>query len=919
MSLQALEIVLNKRANAEIILPENALPVEKFAAEEFALHVKLISDVELPVVTSSNSAEMSIYLGRVADLDLSRVQENAAKIHIAGKRIDIAGVDGAGAALNRSTASGTLYGVYEVLEKQLGVRWLWPGELGTIAPKRSTITLKEGNWDIKAPLRFANWRQFNRASSWNVEENAKIFHHNESLWLRRQRFSMIFNLNYGHAFTNYLERFGDKHPEFFNMLPDGLRRGDPMHYNARADLISMCVTNQGFIQQVVDDWQNSGAGKIINCNENDTAGKCTCADCLAADENSDEGRLQRARQAFQDGKRNWYQELGSLSDRYAKFYLAVQGKTDKINPDANIIGCIYANYHEAPVKTRLNERIILRFCPPIMFPWNDEKVNKFKDLWGAWAEKGVSLMFRPNFTLDGHNFPLPYYRDFVNCFDFARDNGLIASDMDSLTGMYAANGLTNYIIAAKHGSAMPKSIEELENDYFSAFGAAAPVIRKYYAYLEEVCYNNDFETAQNIEGGRWADFFLNAEHIYSAEVMKNCFALLDKAAQQVSDDKLSSERIAYLRTGLEDAQLVLLTQKSFREYKQNGSAAGFAENYKKLKEFRDSNEHKGYSNIAYSNYLEGRHWPIHFVLLNNDSIDLDNWSIRFDPENKGFTEEWFKNENVTWEAVKTDSHWEKQLPGLKWEQEHGKPFKGAGWYRCSFKVDKFAELEKLKLVFGAVDGSSIIWLNGQKILERPYPYKGDVESWKKPFEVAITDFVKRNAINHLVVRVEKHLGLSGIWRPVFVSTGEKNVEKEQVKNLLSKTWKTNVQSGKFTFQHRDFPLSILCTTAGDHNQFRGVWGRLYQAVSVIPGETYKFQVKFKTAKDFTGTFQAWLRSSSQKGKNQGNINLGSIGTEGESKILNGKIVPDRDKCSVYLNLLSGTGELIIEEVLLYQD
>src|SRR5207247_2729133 len=35
--------------------------------------------------------------------------------------------------------SGPLFGVYEVLDRYLGVRWLWPGELGTFVPRKSTI------------------------------------------------------------------------------------------------------------------------------------------------------------------------------------------------------------------------------------------------------------------------------------------------------------------------------------------------------------------------------------------------------------------------------------------------------------------------------------------------------------------------------------------------------------------------------------------------------------------------------------------------------------------------------------------------------------------------------------------------------------------------------------------------------------
>lgn len=910
-AVQGTELVRGGRPVAEIIIPADAIPVEKFAAEELASHINMISGSNLPTVTSPGSTEVKIYLGRASQLNLAGLPENMARIHIDGNRIDIAGVDGKGVALNRSTAAGTLFGVYDLLEKKLGVRWLWPGESGTVFPAMKNVTLSDEAWVVKPPLRFANWRQNNRPASWLKKENAALFHRNESLWLRRHRFSMVDNLNYGHAFTEYLKRFGQDRPEYFNLLPDGTRRADPMYYNGRADLVSMCVTNPGFIDQIIADWRAAGTDKLINCNENDTAGKCTCPICLAADGSHDGKRLARARAAFLDKKPNWYGELGSLSERYVKFYMAVQQQADKINPSSRIISCIYANYYEPP-KAHLNKRIILRFCPPIMFPWTGEKVVQFKRLWQGWAGSGASLMFRPNFTWDGHNFPLVYYHEFTDCFDFARDHGMIASDMDALTGMYAANGLTNYIIAAKHGGGMYKSVDELENDYFSAFGPAAPVIREYFAYLEKACRNNDSETAKNIEGGNYADFFLKAERIFTPQVMAVSFKLLDDAAKVA--DGSAIVRIEFLRMGLQDAQLVMATQRGFRQYKKSGNTAEFVDSFRRLKEFRNSNEQYGYANIGVSSYLEGRHWPLHLLLLNDGSRALDNWIIRFDSQNAGQRECWFEEKSGDWQAVGTDSHWEKQPAGLKWQEIHGSPFKGAAWYRTAFRLGDGEKSGKLKLVFGAVDGNAVIWLNGLKIAERTFPYEGDPESWKKPFELDITEYTDRTGENDLVVRVEKHAGLSGIWRPVYLSVID---TETAVGNLLTGTWQKDVRSGKFTLQEKQYPLMLECTGVTAGGPRNGAWGRLYQQVPVISGQPYNFRIRFKTSADFKGTFEIWLRSAAKGGLNPGNINLGSIGTDGQSKTLTGKILPDTVNCTVYLNLVSGTGRLDIESAELY--
>ena len=94
----------------------------------------------------------------------------------------------------------------------------------------------------------------------------------------------------------------------------------------------MCVTNKGFIHQVIEDWK-ADPTKFINANENDTPGKCVCAECMAADESEDEGRLQRTKDAYAKKDPAWYAELGSVTQRYCKFYMDLLEEGRKTNPD----------------------------------------------------------------------------------------------------------------------------------------------------------------------------------------------------------------------------------------------------------------------------------------------------------------------------------------------------------------------------------------------------------------------------------------------------------------------------------------------------------------------------------------------------------------------------------------------------------
>ena len=74
----------------------------------------------------------------------------------------------------------------------------------------------------------------------------------------------------------------------------------------------------------------------------------------------------------------------------------------------------------------------------------------------------------------------------------------------------------------------------------------------------------------------------------------------------------------------------------------------------------------------------------------------------------------------------------------------------------------------MKIAFGAVDEACKVYLNGKLLLDRPYPYKGDSKSWEKPFEIDITEHLKKDSKNDLTVMVINNNGPGGLFRPVFL-------------------------------------------------------------------------------------------------------------------------------------------------------
>ena len=71
-------------------------------------------------------------------------------------------------------------------------------------------------------------------------------------------------------------------------------------------------------------------------------------------------------------------------------------------------------------------------------------------------------------------------------------------------------------------------------------------------------------------------------------------------------------------------------------------------------------------------------------------------------------------------------------------------------------------------MFGAVDEACKVYFNGQLLLDRPYPYKGNANSWEEPFAVDVTTLLKTDGENDLSVMVINNYGQGGLFRPVYV-------------------------------------------------------------------------------------------------------------------------------------------------------
>lgn len=416
-------------------------------------------------------------------------------------------------------------------------------------------------------------RMRHRIADWeNGEAFANLSYLRVNEWMRRHRMVRTAEIATGHGYGKYWSRFGETHPEFFALRPDGIRA--PV--DKRQNLVQMCVSNPGLWKAIVADWRKGDPLRpwIVGF-ENDRRTidpSCTCADCRSWD--VPEAKVSVPDNPWLIESRNPSEidpyESVSLSDRYARFYLELQKEGQKYDPFAKVVGYAYTNYSDPPVKTRLNPNIIIAVVPPYIYPFSKENEGQFRALWDGWRATGATLYYRPNHTLVGYCLPYVYSSQFGKDLKHAIDNGMVASIFDSLLGMWGVHGPDLYLLGRLH--ARPEMTPEaVLDEYYQAFGPAEKAVRDYFSYWEEITKQCDEAFRAEVKGG-WAVISRGGHLVYTPEVMEKGASLLREAearAKEAPETPEFAARVHYLSVWLENARRSIELMRVGRNLKPN--------------------------------------------------------------------------------------------------------------------------------------------------------------------------------------------------------------------------------------------------------------------------------------------------------------------------------------------------------------
>lgn len=500
--------------------------------------------------------------------------------------------------------NGTLFAVELFAERELGIKWLWPGEDGVVAPCSEILRLParaEGHSVstlLKARIR--NYEAYH-PTTWEMVSNVlprALFDapppstfESRWLWQKRLRLQDQAFFTYGHAFTDWKMRFGKTHPEYLNLRAATGERGATDRYGPVT--VKLCVSNDAVVDQIIADWCAAGTNRFLNVCENDNDNWCECARCRALD-------------VPQEGESPY----AHLTDRYVNFWNRIAAKARAIRSDVMLTTYIYSAYRYPPRREKIASPANMLFG--FVCSETDDCLAMVK----AWRAAGMTrFFFRPNYFHSTVTIHRGLERYFFNQFHDLLRLGMMGCDYDADANR-PATAFEFYVMA--RALADPSvSFDAIAADYYAAYGAAAGEVKAYYEAVRK--------TGEAARAARQAAKIASPEmfrdrsdrlpdaQVYgrNSDELAVKKAMLDAAlAKHEAAGDLSTDEYTRLRSLALQAEHGLLTYR-FLRYAEKGSDNALYRSAYQLQEFRIANREilpDVYPHLYNHDWAEARYW-----------------------------------------------------------------------------------------------------------------------------------------------------------------------------------------------------------------------------------------------------------------------------------------------------------------------
>jgi hypothetical protein len=408
-----------------VVVGDNAIPSEKFAADEFCRLFKAATGAEVKPAASPNG-KGAIFIGECPALrahplgfGVESLGEEGLRIRIASDVVLIAG----------GRPRGTLYGVYEFFERYLGVRFLTTDHTH-IPGGAADMVIPTGDYQY-VPLfsfRFSYYQENLRDPGFAARLRVNTIASAEARFGGKTRQELI-----SHSIATYLPAgvYGQEHPEYFALF-NGVRKLDN-----RGGGPQVCSVNPEVIRIVSEAVERALDAdptlKNISVSQMDNSDFCQCPACsaLSVAEGTTMAPHLGLVNAVADriATRHPHVKVGTLAYDYTR----KPPKTMKARPNVEIMLCSI----ECCTLHPLNDPTCARnrtFCRELA-DWKDRCDN----IW-IWN-------YNTNFR--GYDLPFPNFNAIAKNVQFFLDNHVRGVFMQAAGDGLSSemSDLRNYVMA----------------------------------------------------------------------------------------------------------------------------------------------------------------------------------------------------------------------------------------------------------------------------------------------------------------------------------------------------------------------------------------------------------------------------------------------------------------------------------------
>ena len=434
--------------NWEIAVAVDAIPAERYAAEEFQRWFGQATGLELSIGTGKGENQIRI----LGDADLG---EEGFRIEVEKERLSIAG----------GRPRGALYGVYQFLEDCLGVRFLTCDH--THVPEKRTESIRCGTCCYAPPLSF-RW-SFYRENAERPEFAARLRVNTVSDEERLGGKTGQNLINHSVHMLVPFEKYGEQHPEYYALV-DGERDA-----NTRGGGPQLCVTNSEVVEiaaAAAIEYLNARPElQNISVSQADTDRYCRCQVCEEVN-----------------------QREGTPMGSQLEFVNAVAERIEKVHPQVKVGTLAYWYTRKAPKSIRPRRNIQIQLCSIeccTLHPIDDSGCAKNQEFcrdmeeWSAICDDIWIWNYNTNFR--SYDLPFPNLRSIdANVKYFLRNNAkgvFMQANGNGLTGELC--DLRNYVIGRMLWDADADGRELCREFVELHYREAAEPIREYLEMLHD--------------------------------------------------------------------------------------------------------------------------------------------------------------------------------------------------------------------------------------------------------------------------------------------------------------------------------------------------------------------------------------------------------------------------------------------------